>query len=37
VTNAGEGGFAGNAEPNCRTEAAALIDLHASSRAGVEA
>jgi hypothetical protein len=36
VTDAGESGFAGNAEPNCRTEAAALMDFHGSSRARVE-
>jgi hypothetical protein len=37
MTNAGEDGFAGNAKPDCRTEAAALIDLHASTRAKSEA
>jgi hypothetical protein len=37
MTNAGEDGFPGNAEPNRRTETATLIDLHDSSRADVEA
>jgi len=35
VTNNGENRFSGNAKANCRTETAALIDLHGSSGTGI--
>jgi hypothetical protein len=35
VANKGVHRFSGNAETDCRTEAAALVDLHGSSGAGI--